>query len=80
VVPEAVEVPMPAVVIEPPVGLSLRYSGTINGVEIEVRGEPVTVSELKDARTILINADGLWIRISVPHRVILLGGEAIGVR
>ena len=52
---------------EPPEGMPLRYSGVVEGVEVEVRGEPVTVSEVQGARIILINADGLWIRIRVPQ-------------
>jgi hypothetical protein len=39
----------------------------VAGVEVEVRGDPVTVSELEGARIILINADGIWIRIRVPE-------------
>ncbi len=63
---------------EPPAGLPLRYSGTLAGVEVEVRGRPVTVSELGGARTILINADGLWIRIRIPPGGGDLPGEAAG--
>jgi hypothetical protein len=55
--------------------MPLRYSGTVAGVEVEVRGEPVTVSELEGTRIILINADGIWIRIRVPEN-----RRAIGVR
>ncbi|MFC1660365.1 PDZ domain-containing protein [Gemmatimonadota bacterium] len=52
---------------DPPEGMPLRYSGVLGGVEVEVRGEPVTVStESRGARIILINAEGLWIRIRVP--------------
>jgi hypothetical protein len=39
----------------------------IGGVEVEVRGNPVTVLEMRGARTILINAEGLWLRISIPR-------------
>jgi membrane-associated protease RseP (regulator of RpoE activity) len=60
-----VDQPVPALA-EPPEGMPLRYSGTVGGVEVEVRGAPVTVSEVGGARIILINADGLWIRIRVP--------------
>ena len=49
-----------------PVDLPLSYSGTVAGVEVEVRGGPVAVSEMKGARILLINAEGLWIRIRVP--------------
>ena len=59
--------------------MPLRYSGVVNGVEVEVWGDPVTVSELRGSRTIYINADGLWIRISVPRRTMLLDGEAVGL-
>ena len=51
---------------EPPEGLPLRYSGGVGGVEVEVRGRPVTVSELRGERVILIQAEGLWIRIRIP--------------
>lgn len=64
--PDRVEAPVPAVA-EPPEGMPLRYSGTVAGVEVEVRGEPVTVSELEGTRIILINAEGIWIRIRVPE-------------
>jgi membrane-associated protease RseP (regulator of RpoE activity) len=49
-----------------PEELPLSYSGTVAGVEVVVRGGPVAVSELQGARTIIINADGLWVRIRVP--------------
>jgi membrane-associated protease RseP (regulator of RpoE activity) len=49
-----------------PEELPLSYSGTVAGVEVVVRGGPVAVSELRGARTVIINADGLWIRIRVP--------------
>jgi len=62
-----------------PEGMPLRYSGSINGVEVEVRGNPVTVSEMHGARTIYINADGLWIRITVPREREVGGGESAGV-
>jgi membrane-associated protease RseP (regulator of RpoE activity) len=66
VVPHA-DLPVPTAA-EPPEGLPLRYSGTVEGVEVEVRGAPVTVSEMQDARILLINADGIWIRVRVPAR------------
>ena len=58
--------PPPPPPVEPPEGMPLRYSGSLAGVEVEVRGTPVTVSELTEARVILINANGLWIRIRIP--------------
>jgi hypothetical protein len=65
--PEGAEVPEPAVgVAGEPEALPLSYSGMVAGVEVVVRGGPVAVSELRGARTIIINADGLWIRIRVP--------------
>jgi hypothetical protein len=57
-----VDVPVVAV----PPDLPLRWTGSLQGVEVEVRGEPVRVSEMRAARTIVINADGLWIRIRIP--------------
>jgi len=65
--PTRADVPAPTAVVNPPEGMPLRYSGVIGGVEVEVRGNPVTVSEMRGARTILINAEGLWIRISIPR-------------
>jgi membrane-associated protease RseP (regulator of RpoE activity) len=56
----------PPVAIRAPESLPLRFSGEMAGVEVEVRGHPVMVSELRGERTIIINADGLWIRIRVP--------------
>jgi S1-C subfamily serine protease len=50
----------------PVVRLPLRWSGSLEGVEVEVRGEPVRISEMRAARTIVINTDGLWIRIRIP--------------
>ncbi len=76
-IPDPAEDPSPLAEIEPPEGMPLRYSGVVNGVEIEVRGNPVTVSDMRGSRTIYINADGLWIRISVPRRTVLLDGEAL---
>jgi membrane-associated protease RseP (regulator of RpoE activity) len=64
--PKDVEVAEPAVSAGAETGMPLRYSGMVQGVEIEVRGNPVTVSKLEGARTVYINADGLWIRITVP--------------
>lgn len=55
-----------------PTGLPLRYRGAVSGVEIEVRGIPVTVTGVDDAgaRVIVISSDGGWIRIRIPE-----GGE-----
>jgi S1-C subfamily serine protease len=50
----------------PMVALPLRWTGSLEGVEVEVRGEPVRISEMRAARTIVINTDGLWIRIRIP--------------
>jgi hypothetical protein len=61
-----------------PAGMPLRYSGTMSGVEVEVRGDPVMVSEMEGARTIYINADGLWIRITVPRRTLVPEPESRG--
>jgi hypothetical protein len=58
--------PDSAVAASPPEGLPVRYLGTVAGVEVEVRGAPVMVSELRGARVILIQANGLWIRVRVP--------------
>ncbi len=58
--------PDTALALSPPDGLPLRYLGTLAGVELEVRGAPVAVTELRGARTILIQADGLWIRVRIP--------------
>ena len=66
--PDRAEYPTP--VLEPPEGFPLRYTWTQEGVEVEVRGEPVSVMEMRGARTLIINADGLWIRIRIPP-----GGE-----
>lgn len=55
----------------PVVELPLRWTGSLEGVEVEVRGDPVRVSEMRAARTIVINTDGLWIRIRIPSG----GGE-----
>ena len=62
--------PVPEFSLDPnaPEGMPLRFSGTMSGVEVEIRGDPVMVSEMEDARTIYINAEGLWIRITVPRR------------
>lgn len=62
----------PAPAIEPPADLPFRYSGGLWGVDVEVWGAPVSVSEMRGARTLIINADGLWIRITVPR------GGAVG--
>ncbi len=59
--------PAPPDLPEPPGDLPVRYSGTLAGVEVEVRGEPVMVSsDAQGTRTMVIWADGLWIRIRVP--------------
>jgi hypothetical protein len=54
-------------VAAPPPDMPLRWTGTLEGVEVEVRGEPVRVSEMRGIRTLVINADGLWIRIRIPR-------------
>ena len=64
--------------MDPPEGMPIRYSGSVNGVEVEVRGSPVTVSEMRGARTLYINAEGLWIRITVPRGTAPLGLEPLG--
>jgi len=58
--------------------LPVSYSGTVSGVEVTVRGGPVAVSELQGARTLIINADGLWIRIRVPAGTGRSGGVSSG--
>ncbi|MGD2120822.1 MAG: PDZ domain-containing protein [Gemmatimonadota bacterium] len=78
-IPGRPDVPTPLAQVEPTPDLPLRYSGTVNGVEVEVRGEPITVSEFRGTRTIYINAEGLWIKISVPRGVLLGGGEGSGL-
>jgi hypothetical protein len=50
----------------------------MSGVEVEVRGAPVTVSEMIETRTLYINAEGLWIRITVPRRTTLSGLAGAG--
>jgi hypothetical protein len=70
--------PEPPVGITSPEGMPLRYSGAMDGVEVEVRGNPVTVSEMKGERTFLINAEGLWIRITLPRRSLPEGGDSGG--
>ena len=72
--PARITEPVPA--MNAPEGMPLRYSGTINGVEVEVRGEPVMVSEVEEARTLYINAEGLWIRITVPRGSLVPGLES----
>jgi hypothetical protein len=64
--PSRVGEPEGATGLEEPVGLPLSFTGTLTGVEVTVRGGPVAVSELKGARTIIIHADGLWIRVRIP--------------
>jgi len=75
--PDSAEVLAPTAGVTAPEGMPLRYSGAVNGVEVEVRGSPVTVSEMRGTRTILINAEGLWIRITVPRGRELSDGEAV---
>ena len=76
-VPDRAAYPAPTGAMAAPEGMPLRYSGSVNGVEVEVRGLPVMVSEMKGARTLYINAEGLWIRITVPReREIREGGES----
>jgi hypothetical protein len=55
-----------AEVLAGPEDLPLSYSGIVEGVEVVVRGGPVSVSELRGARTFIIRSHGLWIRIRVP--------------
>jgi hypothetical protein len=55
------------VLAEAPEGMALRYSGVVEGVEIEVRGDPVTVSEVSGARIVLVQSEGLWVRIRIPQ-------------
>ena len=73
--------PVPELSLDPnaPEGMPLRFSGTMGGVEVEIRGDPVMVSEVEDARTIYINAEGLWIRITVPRRTPLPEGGDRGL-
>lgn len=63
--------------MEPPEGMPVRYSGTFNGIEVEVRGDPANISEMRGARTLYINAEGLWIRITVPRGRTPLGMEPL---
>jgi PDZ domain len=65
---ERAEEPMleaPAVAAE----LPLRFVGSIAGVDVEVRGRPVQVSEYQGERVLIIDAGGTWIRIRVPPEV-----------
>ncbi|MGW8266609.1 MAG: PDZ domain-containing protein [Longimicrobiales bacterium] len=64
--PSRAEIPEPAAGVAGPEELPLTYSGTVAGVEVVVRGGPVAVSELRGARILIINAEGLWVRIRVP--------------
>jgi len=73
-VPDRGDWPEPTPGMTGPEGLPMTYSGTVAGVEVVVRGGPVAVSELRGTRTIIINSDGLWIRIRVPA-----GSTGIGV-
>ena len=74
--PSRAVVPEPAVAMAGPEELPLTYSGTVAGVEVLVRGGPVAVSELQGARTLIIQAEGMWIRVRVPAGS--GGGEAGG--
>lgn len=71
---ERAERPEPTAFLTGPEDLPVSYSGTVGGVEVMVRGGPVSVSEMQGARILLINADGLWIRIRVPAGIGLAGG------
>lgn len=51
----------------PPTGLPLRFTGSMGGAEVEIRGDPVTVTETENGRILLITSDGLWIRIRLPE-------------
>lgn len=74
-VPAAPEVPEGlAEVFTGPEELPLSYSGTVEGVEVVVRGGPVSVTELRGARTLIINSEGLWVRIRIPGRLPRSGG------
>ena len=64
--PSRGEMPTPTTGMTGPENLPMTYSGTVAGVEVLVRGGPVAVSEFRGTRTIIINSDGLWIRIRVP--------------
>jgi hypothetical protein len=76
--PDRAAYPAPTVAVDAPADLPFRYSNVVNGVEIEIRGDPVTVSELEGTRTIYIQSDGLWIRIVVPRRGGLISGGTSG--
>ena len=71
---DRVDVPEPTLGMTSPESLPVTYSGTVAGVEVVVRGGPVAVSESRAERTIIINADGIWIKIRVPA-----GSTGIGV-
>ncbi len=64
-------------VVAGPDELPISFSGTVSGVEVVVRGGPVAVSELQGARTLIINADGLWVRIRVPAGTGRSGGGSL---
>lgn len=69
-VPDRADVPDPgAAFLAGPEDLPLSYSGRVAGVEVVVRGGPVSVSEFQGTRTLIINADGIWVRIRVPAGV-----------
>jgi S1-C subfamily serine protease len=68
-VPNRVDVPEPTLPMSGPEDLPVSYSGMVGGVEVLVRGGPVSVSELQGARTLFIRAEGIWVRIRVPAGV-----------
>ncbi len=66
-VPSLLEATDPlAGVLAGPEDLPLSYSGTVEGVEVVVRGGPVSVSRIRGTQVLLIRAEGLWVRIRVP--------------
>lgn len=67
--PAAGAAPVPSTPAPGPEGLPLSYSGTMGGVEVLVRGGPISVAEDQATRTIIINADGLWIRVRIPPEI-----------
>jgi hypothetical protein len=73
--PDRADFLAPMLPMSGPEHLPLSYSGTVEGVEVVVRGGPVSVSELQGARTLFISADGIWVRIRVPVGVGRGGGS-----